>query len=352
MKILSVYSALGDQKELFVSAMKDACDGLHELTLFNQAETFSTKVLGPYGLDELYRGRHSELLAMYDSIYSLACKNDVLIVDHENYLHPDFLAELSKVCYTVFYTTDDPETSYQKSMPYVPFFDHSFCCSVMHSETITMVDKLKFWGAKRADYRPLGVYPLRNIIAPDQIDEILSSKLEQVMYVGGPYSKSDFLIALKKHFRSRFILKGQWGGIRSHAFRLLKKQFYVPIRPISDKELTKLYTKSLVGVNMHLSYGPSNFRSFELPAFGCAQVSDNRVGYDTIYDVGKEILCYDNQNLDQCITKIERLLSNPKDAKNIAKAAYHRVTSEYTFKSCFLNSLEKIKLGSESKNGF
>ena len=198
MKILSVFSAKGSSEKLFVNSMENACKNTISIKFYNQAKYYQLRVLGPYLLDELYRNKDRTLLSMYEEIYSLARDVDILIVDHENYLHPDFLDELKKVCYTVFYTTDDPESSYLKSMPYIPFFDHVFCCSVMHSDKIKMVDKLKFWGARRADFRAYGLYKDRQVVNEEELEEVLSRKKEQIVYVGGPYSKSDFLIELKK----------------------------------------------------------------------------------------------------------------------------------------------------------
>ena len=82
---------------------------------------------------------------------------DVLIVGTDNIYHPEFVKDLN--VYTVLQSTDDPNSSYMRTVPYIWAFDHVTCVNVRYHENMParMTDKLIEWGAKRAIWRPYWV---------------------------------------------------------------------------------------------------------------------------------------------------------------------------------------------------
>ena len=83
----------------------------------------------PDELDRTYLNKDHRLIRWYDKVRSLTESHDVLIVNHENVYHPEFIKSLNDI-YTVLVSADDPDSSDYCSKPYVHAFDHSFAWGV------------------------------------------------------------------------------------------------------------------------------------------------------------------------------------------------------------------------------
>ena len=92
---------------------------------------------------------------------------------------------------------------------------------------------------------------------------------------------------------------------------------------------------------MHLSFGPSNLRTFELMANGVAQVIDCKHGIDEWFDIGKDLLAYEDTK--EAIELMDKLLKNDDYRKEIAYNGARKVREKYTFTKTFDEMLKKIK---------
>ncbi len=50
--------------------------------------------------------------------------------------------------------------------------------------------------------------------------------------------------------------------------------------------------RTRVGINIHNSTGPINFRTFYLPANGVLQICDNKSHLGRIFELGREVVGY------------------------------------------------------------
>jgi spore maturation protein CgeB len=119
--------------------------------------------------------------------------------------------------------------------------------------------------------------------------------------------------------------------------------FFLPlpiVQRISDAELKDVYKRSKIGFNKHLSYGPSNARSYELCLNGVLQVADNAAGYGTLYEVGRDIVCY--KNIGEAIKKIDYFLRHDHEREAIAASGYRKARSEYTYEKIMEKHLRYI----------
>lgn len=129
----------------------------YEVTSVNNREELGIHRYNSKDVNKWYANKDRTLLRHYERIKQLSESHDVLIVEHGNVYHPEFLKTLRNI-YTVFICNDDPEGSKYLSEPNVHAFDHSFTATVYFDQTTKAVDKYKEWGAKRADWLPIGVW--------------------------------------------------------------------------------------------------------------------------------------------------------------------------------------------------
>lgn len=80
-------------------------------------------------------------------------------------------------------------------------------------------------------------------------------------------------------------------------------------------------------------------RNFEVLGCGSFLLTNYVEGLEEYYQIGKEVVCY--QNKDDLIDKIKYYLKNEKERKAIAKAGYQRTFQDHTFEKRF-NEIFKI----------
>jgi spore maturation protein CgeB len=96
---------------------------------------------------------------------------------------------------------------------------------------------------------------------------------------------------------------------------------------------------------MHMSYGPSNLRMWELPINGAMQITDNPKGTSKLFDLDKEIVCFDNGKIDQAIDLIDYYLANDAERVEIARQGYNKVKSRYSFQQTYWDIMPKLQQG-------
>lgn len=313
-------------------------------------------------LDKNYRNKHERLMQLYKKIELLAETHDILITNHGNVYHPEFIKSLkNKNIYTAIASADDPESSDYCSKPYVHAFDHSLPWGVNFDADTRMTEKFIEWGAKRADFWPYGVR--HDMYDPAlTVNDIYNGEREiDLMFVGGPYLKISRIAQLKDAF-PEMALYGGWDrktilkspiscwknrGIWDwKEFEWACRAFWqgmAKTERLPAGQLIPFYQKAKIGINIHMSFGPSNRRTYELPANGVMQMCDCAEGIGEIFRVGEEVVAY--RSIEEAIELIKYYLDHDKERKEIAAAGFRRVFKDYGRVTTFSKVIESIKKG-------
>jgi spore maturation protein CgeB len=294
-----------------------------------RALRFEARMLSFERLDEAYRRREPALLEYYGRL-ERACEEgriDVLLVNSNLPHHPDFIAGLRRRgIYAVYWTGDDPEGSRDWTVPYVRAYDMVLCWGVFYDENTRVRDKLLEWGARRAEHVPFGLLDFKYEKDLKEEDLAASKRPIDLVYVGVPAMKLDRLLRLRRHFGRRLELYGKdWGGFRGAARRLLDHGMLLCPRKLSDAETLRTYRSAKIGFNMHQTYGPSNLRTFELPANGVLQICDNPKGLSELFELDKEVVAF--ETLEEAVAKAEHYLAHDDERREIAWRGFRRAVS-------------------------
>lgn len=254
-----------------------------------------------------------------------------------------FLNKIKEQSYAACYFGDDPEGAEYTSKYYVRNFHYAFCGGVYFDATTRIKDKYAEWGARKSEFIPLGVNPNKY----GELAEDGQRKVD-VVYVGGAYFKKILRIfKLKRYFGDRMKLYGRgWNGmsdnkLRITIFRFIKWLYKIPlIEELPENKLVDLYGQSKIGFNMHMSYGPSNLRMYELPMNGVMQICDCEKGLSELYEVDKEVVTY--KNINEAIKKIECYLAHDEERKKVALAGYERARNNYKLEITFGHLMDRI----------
>ena len=297
-------------------------------------------------VDEMYSSKDVNLFHLYDYTLKLIneWKPDVFIVNHDNLYHNNFIKQIKDKVYTVFVSADDPENSDNCSRPYISTYHQSFAWGVWYDKNHKIRDKFIEWGAPKADIWPHGVYCTRHNPDISLEDLINKPRKKNIVFVGSPHLKRERLLKIKKYYGNRFELHGRWaeGSWERKIVRHMKNyyKFGQFITPLSEEEMITLYQNTKVGLNMHLSYGPSNVRTFELMANGVAQVVDCKQGIDEWFEIGKDLLAYEDTK--EAIYLMDKLLKDDDYRKEIAYNGAKKVREKYTFIKTFEQMISNV----------
>ena len=332
----------------------------YDITLINHREelgedkTYTTKELY-----KLYRKKDSRLMQLYEKVARLSKTHDIFIVKYDNVYLPEFLKSLNDI-YKVYFCDDDPEGSNVRSKPYVYAFDYCFAAAVNFDKNTKTWKKYLEWGAKRADWYPLGVMP-EDYDPTLSVEDIYDKHRDiDVIYVGPPERpKLSRLLELKK--QTNITLYGnRWGiytsnrlnslgclmkYIPQHFFssRVSRRLFKIQNTYLPDDELIPSYQRTKIGINLHLSYGPINLRLYQLPANGVMQICDCPEGLGEVFEIGKEVVVY--HSIEEAVELIKYYLEHDDERKKIAAAGFKRVMKDYKDLTIFNKVIEKIKKG-------
>ena len=309
----------------------------------------------PDELNELYHNNYKKLSDLYDKVRKLAETHDVFIVAGDPIYHPEFIRSFKDI-YTVIVSGDDPESSDRCSKPYVHAFDHSFAFGVNFDKDTKITDKFLEWGAKRADWWPYGVRV--NMYDPALTEEDIYNghRDRDLVYVGSSGVKLERLAKIKKAFpQMRIYGRSYWKTIGGNGINALrsgnfpKEAFKATlaglwrVKELPMDELVPLYQRCKIGINIHLSFGPSNMRTYQLPANGVMQICDCPEGLGEIFEIDKEVVVY--HSIEEAVELIRYYLENDEERKKIAAAGFKRVIKDYKRITTFSKAMEKIKKG-------
>lgn len=106
--------------------------------------------------------------------------------------------------------------------------------------------------------------------------------------------------------------------------------------PLPDEELTKLYSRSRInlgfgGVGYSRTVMCLKGRDFEVPMSGGLYLTQDNPELSLVYNVGKEILTYKNE--EDCARVIQETLADPARADAIRKAGRARCLRDHTYEA-------------------
>jgi spore maturation protein CgeB len=300
-------------------------------------------------LDNLWYDRDPGLMRMYEDVQALIEKHnaDALIVDNCFPYHPEFLRKLP--IYKVLRTTDGPLAAYDRDFAYVHAYDHVLYHSPAYSRDLGMEEKLRYVGARRADFLPLALFD--RMFDPEKDEQSLISQARDVdiVFVGALFpNKMPLLARVKKAFGKRVRLHGLTSWKRNAYFNV-KYGFPGWVRPIAFEEYVPLYQRSRIGINVHNRgmYTVGSFRLLELPANGVMQISDGGPYLSKWFDVGKEVVGYDEA--DDLVAKISYYLDHEDERLQIAAAGHRAVMQRHRLRRRMHETAELIREGMSAK---
>lgn len=284
----------------------------------------------------------------YSYIYSIICENaiDIVVILGTGYPYSkDFINKLKKRAFVVCYFGDDPEGSYWSSKSWVKYYDISFCGGVYFDKYKKILEKYLEWGAKKSYFIPLGVFKTKYL---DKLPNFERKGAIEIIFIGSnPHKRLLRMLLLKLVFGNKLAIYGS-GWDYHQPIHFIKKILMFLLHPIfknikkinSDEELIQIYRNAKIGINLHLSFGPSNLRSYELPINGVMEIADNSKGFCELYELNKEIVCCDN--IFEIIKKTKFYLSHDAERIKIAKAGYYKTQQNYLTECCFKKIVDII----------
>jgi spore maturation protein CgeB len=328
-KIIYSHNKSGVEANRWADELKAIGDGTTEIIPFNHGGYFPLQVLAEAsGLDRLYRTRDSRLLRLQDDLLLLIEQSgaDALLVTNYPPYHPDFLRKVP--IYRSLYSTDDPDATYRRTIPYLHAYDHVFFCDPAYSPELDMKTKMTEAGMRNADWLPLGVFDFE--FDPQKSEEALFEQTRDidVVYIGACFlQKLPVLAEVKRAFGSRFVMRGYFSAKQNVYFNVRHRAGFW-VKPVSMTERVQLYQRAKIGFNIHWDeYGLGNQRLYHLPANGAMQISDCAADLGRVFKVGEEVISY--RTTAELIDLLKMFLANDTERLRIARNAHRRVMAEY-----------------------
>jgi spore maturation protein CgeB len=268
-------------------------------------------------LDAAWRRGDRHLMELYERL-AVACESaDVLINYGGVNLHPDFLSQLGVVSVLGFF--DDPESSAEFSEPVAAGHD---ACLVGN---IAELDAYRRWGAKLVAWWPNG-------FRADDYDPALT---EEQILSGERDVPVTLLCERVTHYRRQ--------RVDRFAAAFPEGAYYGPGWPtgfLPEPDRVPLLQRSRIGVNLHNSTGPINFRTFYLPANGVLQVCDNRTCLGRVFALDREVVGFDT--VDEAIDRCRYFLAHDDERRAVAAAGWRRALRDYTEVAAFGHLLKAV----------
>lgn len=194
----------------------------------------------------------------------------------------------------------------------------------------------KFGSSNNLKYLPVAVdpdhYRVQNLEQKDK--ERFSC---DVCFVGALYPEREKLLTEVRKLGVNLKIFGWKNWLNSS----LAGNYYGPL--FSPEEITKAYSLAKISLNSNLQpqNGGVNLKTFEIPAAGGFQISDNQPELKNIFEPGKEIETYETAS--ELLDKIEFYLANENNRKEIALAGYRRVLKDHTLNERIKTVLKTIE---------
>jgi spore maturation protein CgeB len=330
-RILYSLNKRGPEAEYWTREIAAASNDRHQFVPFNHDSYVDLPLyVRAQLLDNLYYDRHPGLMRMYADFEAALSRHriDAVIVDNQFPYHPDYLRDIP--VYKVLRTSDGPICAYDRDLAFVHAYDHVLYHSPAHNAQLDMAEKLRYCGAKQADFWPFQLWDAAFDTSKTE-ETILEGKRDiDVIFIGYPHlGKLSMFAKIMKALGRRLLMIGfPW---KYTAYFNVKYGFpgYVrrPIKP--GRSYIELYQRSKIGINVHNrgDYTVGNIRMFELPANGVMQISDGGDYLDRFFRVGKEIEGY--ASVEELAEKVRWYLDHEEERRRMALAGYRRALKDY-----------------------
>jgi len=351
LKIIYSFNKTGFEADYWQREIAAASGERYRFIPFNHGDYLDSNLyVRAQQLDDLYFNRRPELLRMYADLERLIRDGrvDALIVDNCFPYHPDWLRSLP--AYKVLRSSDGPICAYDRDFAYVHAYDHVLYHSPAYSRDMGMEEKLRYVGAKHADFWPLGLFDAA--FDTKETEQTLFGRKRDidVIFIGAQHvGKMPFLAKVKKALGSRCRIYGLTTFKRNVYFNL-RYGFPCWVQKVPADHYVPLYQRAKIGFNLHNrgKYSVGNFRLFELPANGVMQISDGEDYLDRYFEVGKELSSY--RDVGELIEKITYYINHNEERLEVARAGYRRVLNDYRISHLLQSAGQMIERGTASRS--
>lgn len=272
-------------------------------------------------LDILWRYKDHKLLTMYEKLGTTLTDYDAFICFGGANIHPDFVSSLD--CFTVYSCFDDPESSEKLSKPVASTFDLAMVGNIAE------VDTYRLWGVQEVQWWPNGFR-----------HEDYDPKLTELNILN---KTRDIEVALMCERLTRYRKKRLDSFVKAFPQGLYRGLGW-PAGFLPEKQRVQILQRTKIGINIHNSSGPINFRTFYLPANGVLQLCDNKSNLAKVFEVGKEVIGYDT--IEEAIELTQYYLNHDYERREIASAGWRRAITDYNEVACFnraINAIDKLR---------
>lgn len=269
-------------------------------------------------LDEKWKLGDHELLQFYDNLLKKLENYDVFINWNGINIHPEILKYFPT--FNVYGCFDDPESSERLSKPVARFYDLCLIGNIAEIETY------KSWGVREVKFWPLGFMATDANPQFVETDIMTKSRKFDTCFLG---ERKYFPERIKKlDTYSKAFPQGMFFGSG------WDKGFYPEHKKID------LYQNTKIGINIHNSTGPINFRTYTLPANGVMQICDNKKYLGKIFELNKEVIGFDD--VKEAIELTRYYLAHNDERIEVALAGWKRVIKDYNEIAVFALAVKYI----------
>lgn len=346
MKIIYSFNKNGFEADYWQKEIAAASDESCLFIPFNHGQYLnSSHYVRAQLLDNLYFNRDPGLFRMYADIEKLIGETgaNALIVDNCFPYHPDFLKKLK--IYKVLRTTDGPLTAYDRDFAYLHAYDHVLYHSPAYSRDMGMEEKLRYCGAKRANFLPLGSFDALCDPTKTATNILTHERDIDVIFIGALHlNKMPLLATVKKAFGRRMEFHGL-ASIKKNVYFNIKYGFPGWVTELPFSQYIPLYQRAKIGINVHNrgDYTVGGYRLFDLPANGVMQLSDGGEFLGDFFKVGEEVVSY--KDADELIDKVKYYLSHDAEREQIALNGFKRVERDYRIANLLRTAGEIVAKG-------
>jgi hypothetical protein len=302
----------------------------------------------PHYIQYLYQERNPYYMNYLDAVYDMAHDCDVIsLCPGLDLVHPEFLLNNFSKALKCIHLVDDPHSTYNYYTPYFWAYDCATYISPRYNEKYTMKAFLRHTGMMNCLWTPHSMSYRNSLRSILEFENSWITRADRAVYIGRHYPvKGRRLSILSSVFGRKFSNYGRYrlAGMPYAILQSIHRHTFVPKpKAITDNERDRIYLTSTIGFNQHLSGSLrecGNQRTYELAAFGLAQVVDN-VGAgceNVIFRDGSEVLVY--KSIEEAIEMIRYLLDNQRIAYGLAKSAFVRYHSQYSPDAVFIKKLD------------
>jgi len=268
-------------------------------------------------LNILWRYKDKRLLDLYAKLKDRLSSFDVFVCFNGSNIHPDFVGSLDQI--TVYGCFDDPESSGKLSRPVANAFD------IAMVGNIAEIDTYKDWGVRYVHWWPLG-FRLEDFNPGLTENNILFDNRDNDVVL-----LCERVEKYRKERLAKFTEVFPQGSYYGRGW---------PAGFLPENQKIPLLQRSKIGINIHNSTGPVNFRTFSLPANGVLQICDNKSNLSKIYKLGEEVIGFDS--IEEAIEKTAYYLENEDERREISARGWKRTLHDYNEVACFRRMTDAV----------